>query len=51
AALIAAGTSKVQEAVAAHMISQEKADKIIARLPTIADKVVNHHKTGKAAGG
>jgi hypothetical protein len=50
-ALIAAGTAKVQQGVSAGFIKQDRADQIIAKLPTLADTVVNRHKTAKAPGG
>jgi hypothetical protein len=49
-ALVDAGTTKVNEAVGNGKLSQQRADAIIAKLPAMADKVVNHHKGDKGAG-
>jgi hypothetical protein len=43
-ALVDAATAKLNEAVANGRITQERADKVIARLPALAERVVNHHK-------
>ena len=42
-ALVKAGDKAVEKAVTNHRITRERADKIEARLPALAAKVVNHH--------
>ena len=50
-ALVDAATAKIQQAVDNGRITQDRADRIDQRLPSLADKVVNHHKgdTGPGA--
>jgi hypothetical protein len=48
-ALVNAGSARVDKAVAAGKITQDQGDKIKARLPQLADRIVNHVK--QDAGG
>ena len=41
-AIVQAGSAKADEAVAAGKITQQRADAIKARLPQVADRIVNH---------
>src|SRR4051812_48888812 len=43
AALVKAGDARVEKAVKNHRITRAQADKIEARLPALATKVVNRH--------
>jgi hypothetical protein len=49
-ALVDAATAKLNEAVTNGKVTQDQADKIEQRLPTTAEKVVNHHKGDKGPG-
>ena len=49
-ALIDAATARINQAVSNNRITQDQANKIEQRLPTVIDKLVNHHK-GDGAGG
>ena len=43
-ALVAKATDTINQAVADGKVSQEKADKAVARLPELATRVIDHHK-------
>lgn len=43
-ALVAKGTARIDQAVANGKITAERAAKAKARLPKLADRIVNHHK-------
>jgi hypothetical protein len=45
-ALVNAGSTKVDEAVAAGKLTQQRGDKIKAHLPKLAERIVNHVKPG-----
>ena len=42
-ALVKAGDNAIEKAVTAHRITRQRADKLEARLPALATKVVNKH--------
>jgi hypothetical protein len=48
-AIVDAGSKKVDAAVAAGKLTQERGDKVKAHLPQVAERIVNHVKQG--AGG
>ncbi len=49
-ALTDAATARINQAVSNNRLTQDQANKIEQRLPTVIDKLVNHHK-GDGAGG
>ena len=49
-ALVQAGSTKVDEAVAAGKLTQERADAIKTRLPKVAERIVNHVRQQTATG-
>ena len=47
-ALVAKATARIDEAVAAGKVTPERAAKAKARLPKLAERIVNHHKGDRA---
>ncbi|MBX3284625.1 MAG: hypothetical protein R2746_14980 [Acidimicrobiales bacterium] len=47
-ALVAKGTARIDQAVADGKLTAERAEKAKARLPKLADRIVNHHKGDRA---